>query len=283
MFDTYIINLENEINNYNKLKTQLENKHYKNIFRFDAIYGKKITNFKPYDKYLIPLFKYCAPFGVLGSGLSHYFILETAYKQYLNNKNKNKYVLVLEDDVIPIHDSDYIEKIISKLDNSIDVLILYTFKVLDKSKKSSKREIIIREPFTFGLPACAYIVNIKSIPKIIDTKLWYYYDSIHFNNPFKTNFTVAYYHKNLFETSDEESHNRSTSANNYLLFKIIDYICSLFGFDNYLFFTLFKVFRIPYINFEITLFDIIYAFTLFVLILTIYIIYKKRIQMKVSK
>ena len=276
MFDTYIINLKHEINNYYNLKVSLENKNYNNIFRFDAIYGKEITNFQPYDKYIMPLFKYCAPFSMIGSALSHHLVLKHIYEQYLNKQNKNQYVLVLEDDAIPHYNSDYIENIMTNLNDSIDMLMLYTFEILDKSKSLSYNEIIIKYPFTIGFSACAYIVNIKSIPKIIDKKLWSYFDAMHFNNPFRINFTLAYYHKNLFETSYVHSHTRITTGNNSILFKLINYICNLFGFEGLEFFLFFKVFRIPYVNYELTLLDIIYIYIIFIIFSTIYILYNKR-------
>ena len=41
MLDIFIINLQEEIEKYDKLKSLLNDKNYKSINRIDAIYGKK--------------------------------------------------------------------------------------------------------------------------------------------------------------------------------------------------------------------------------------------------
>ena len=294
MFDTYIINLEKEITNYIKLKKLLEDKNYKNIYRFNAIYGKNIKNINDHDAYTRFFFKYCIPYSVLGNGLSHYYTLDTIYKNRENKKNnnnnnnnnniiKNDYALILEDDVVPLCNYKKLNKIIKSLHKDVDILVLYRYDIINLYQKifgykSNNKKIIKRDPLVLGLPCCAYLVRIESIPKILKYKLWYYFDVLQFNNPLKMDTNVFYYHKNLFETSYEESHNLNTNYSNTLLYKLFENFCNKYNIGNLLFFFFFKIGKIPFINLEFTTFDIIYI-NVFIIIIIIakYIFYKLKI------
>ena len=84
MFETYVINLQNDINNFYTLKKELNLRGIQPK-RFNAIYGKNIKNLQKYNKYLSPYCKNFCPKSVIGCGLSHYILLEKIYLNYTKN------------------------------------------------------------------------------------------------------------------------------------------------------------------------------------------------------
>ena len=274
MIDTYIINLKEEINNFHIVKNKLKQKKFKKIFRFNAIYGKKIKNFKPYDKFLTSYFKYFGPFGAMGSALSHYKLLENIYNKTLKyNKSSllDKYVLILEDDVSPNYNYNRLENIVHNIPNDADVLILHSFEHFIKYKKTYKEEYILKNNLLLASPCCSYLVKIRSIPKFLSQKLYTYYDAQHFNFVFNNNKNVYIYKDQFFNTDYTISHNVKDNFLYTLYSKLINY----FELPDYLFWTLFKTFRIPFLNYELNTIEI--NFIGFILISIIIIKYRKYI------
>jgi glycosyltransferase involved in cell wall biosynthesis len=87
---TFIINLENQNDRFEKSKKQLENMNL-NIIRYDAIVGKNIINRNEYINYN-NISKYTH--GQFGCMLSHLQLILNFYLNY-----KNDYCLICEDDV----------------------------------------------------------------------------------------------------------------------------------------------------------------------------------------
>lgn len=270
MIDTYIINLQEEIQNYNNVKKLLLKKNFKNIHRFNAIYGKKIDNLDYYDKYLYKFFKYFGPYGAIGCALSHYILLETIYNNTLKHNDKNllnNYVLILEDDIIPNYDYKYLKKVIKNIPIDCDILILHSFEQFLFYKNKINQEYILKNKLMLASPCCSYLIKINSIPKFLSRKIWSYFDAMHFNiNFFYNNTNIYVYKKQLFDTNYNISHN----LKNNIIYNFINKILDYFNIPNILFFFLFKVFKIPILNYELNSIDII-IFTIIVIIIFIII------------
>jgi len=269
MIDTYIINLQEEIQNYNNVKNLLLKKNFKNIYRFNAIYGKKIDNLDYYDKYLYKFFKYLGPYGAIGSALSHYILLETIYNNTLKHNNKdllNNYVLILEDDIIPNYDYKYLKKVIKNIPIDCDILILHSFEQFLFYKNKINEEYILKNKLMLASPCCSYLIKINSIPKILSRKIWSYFDAMHFNiNFFYNNTNIYVYKKQLFDTNYNISHNLKNNIIYKLLNKIFDYL----NIPNILFFFLFKIFKIPILNYELNSIDSIILTNIVIIIFII--------------
>ena len=266
MLDVFIINLQEEIEKYDKLKSLLNDKNYKSINRFDAIYGKKIKDFSPYKKYFYPIIHNFFPYSALGCAISHYKTLETIYKIYSNKPKNNKsdeYALILEDDVIPIYNYEYISNIVNNIPDDTDILLVNTFEILQKKTKTS--EFIKKD--NFGIhPATAYLVKCSSIPKILNTKLFYYYDITTFN--YYKSLNIYIYKNDLFKTSFDESYNLDNLYTSSILYMLIEFICNLLNKSYIPFFLLFKGIRIPFINIELNGIQILYiCILIFIIIL----------------
>lgn len=269
MLDIFIINLKHEIEKYDKLESLLNDKNYKSINRIDAIYGKKIKDFSPYKKYFYPIVYRFFPNGALGSAISHYKTLETIYKKYIDKPKNNKideYALILEDDTIPLYDYDYIDNIINNIPNDTDILLVNTFEILQKKTTSE-----FTKKDKFGIhPATAYIVKCSSIPKILNNKLFYYYDLINFN--YYKSLNIYIYEKDLFKTSYDDSYNKENSYTSSILYIIIEKICNLLNLSYIPFFLLFKGIKIPFVNIELNGIQILYICIL-IFIVVLYLVY----------
>jgi GR25 family glycosyltransferase involved in LPS biosynthesis len=260
MIKIYIINLKSEYIKFNKLNTKLIDKGFTDINRFDAINGKNITNLEPYKKYMKWFFPYFAPYGLIGCGLSHFNLIDQIYNDYKDISGiSDKYFLILEDDVIPYCNHKIIDDIIKRMPSNTDILLLNTFDIF---KKNLIEEFNHKQSFCTD-PACAYLVRYSAIPIILEKKLWFHHDFITFNNYKLLN--IYKYNKNLFETEYNESHNINTNLYNNWFYKFFVYLCKIFKINNYAFFLLFKILRIPGTNYELSAFSIINFFIILIL------------------
>ena len=84
-YDTYIINLKQDTDKYERMQDRLDNLNIK-YTRFNAVYGKNIGN--EYNDLIInkPILPRCA----IGCSLSHYLVC----KQHFDN-DKNKIALII--------------------------------------------------------------------------------------------------------------------------------------------------------------------------------------------
>jgi len=113
-------------------------------------------------------------------------------------------------------------------------------------------------------PCCSYLIKINSIPKILTKKIWSYFDAMHFNiNFFYNNTTIYIYKKQLFDTNYNISHN----LKNNIIYNFIDKILDYFNIPNILFFLLFKILKIPILNYEFNSIDITIINTIIVIII----------------
>ncbi len=166
--NVYYINLNSSINRKNLIENNLS-KIFLKFKRFPAINGHNINNNIIYSLHKKKLLKYNLPIqkkGRLGTYLSHYYLLKSIF---LNENIKSK-ILIIEDDVII--PSDFMLKYnyyLKFCPTDFDILLVgHTDKLY-----GVKINKYILKPFNInnintnnGL--FAYIINVKSIPKILN-------------------------------------------------------------------------------------------------------------------
>jgi GR25 family glycosyltransferase involved in LPS biosynthesis len=250
MFDTYVINLQKDYDRYERLKYKLAEK---NIYckRFDAVYGKEIVDFKPYDKFISSYCKYFCPRGLVGCGLSHMILMDKIYTQ-----SDNKFSLILEDDVEPLFDDKkQIDNIINGLPDDCDIMMLHCMGQCEYKDRTR----IIKN--TKWIASCAaYLVRNSSIPKIIKNKLITHIDlQIYSNQSINTYIWI----KPLFETDNSHSYNKDSYTNNIISNISIPTIDGMSVGDM----VSFKIFRLPFIGIELS------GIGILIICIIIYIIY----------
>ena len=246
MFNTYVINLEQDKLKYEKIKQNLNDN---NIVpkRFNAIYGKNVKS--EYDGHLTHYCKYTCPKSVIGCGLSHILL-----SKHLLNNDTNEYALVLEDDAIVNHNNikDKINNIVNHSPKNWEIIILYCqgyCKYYDK-KNLVKDDKFIKT--TYQGSFAAYLINKKGQEKLSKIKLNGHIDNqILFSNKINS----YSFSKKIFKTDESESGNRK--KNYGLLKNYYDKVYSTLDGEKVMthqpsFFLQYKAFRIPIIDFEIT-------------------------------
>jgi len=263
MFNTYVINLDEDIDRFNKLKANFK-KLYIHAERFKAINGKKIKDYNKYDKYLSNYSKYFSPKFIIGCGLSHYILLDTIYKKYKNGK-ENEYSLILEDDVIiNIKNREQIEDIIKNIDKDIDILLLFCQGFCNYEKNMKNKYI---KTNLFSVSAAAYLVRNDRIPKILKEKLYFHIDLQRCRNK---DLNIKIYKDKLFVVNNNNSYN----SGKYKNCKIDNYITKIFKLENIKMSMVLKsvMFRIPGLDWELRIYHIHIIFYILLLI-SIYVIY----------
>ena len=125
---------------------------------------------------------------------------------------------------------------------------MHSFEQFLFYKNKFKQDYILKNKLFLASPCCSYLIKISSIPKIINKKLWTYYDAQHFNYNFFDNDTNIYlYKKQIFNTNYNISHNLKFN----FIYDFFDKIFNYFNIPNIFFWTLFKMFRIPILNYEL--------------------------------
>lgn len=273
-FNTYVINLKKDYNNFLRIKRDMA-KTGIDVIRYDAVYGKEITDFDQYDKYLSTYCKYFCPKGALGCGLSHYTLLDKIHRGLLPGTN-NKYTLILEDDVYPLfNNKTTIIDIINSAPADADAILLHCngYCLYDKTDNMRYRR---PESLVLGSNA-AYLVKNTAIPKLLNHKLYFHVDMQWWTT---IHDTVYIYHKPLFYTDDSiSSINNSDYINNKdpLLYLLDNYYPSSDIHNTNISRTLtYPIFRIPIINIEVKTIDFIYAIVITLVMLLIYCMYVKK-------
>ena len=261
MFNTYVINLEKDVQKFNSIKEKYKNVDI-DIIRFNAIYGKHIKD--EYDNYITKTCKYTCPYSAIGCGLSHILLSE-----YLYNNDKNEYALVIEDDSFPKIKNlkNKIKEVVDKAPKDWEYIMLYC-QGLCNSKKKYDRNMFFR-----GSTA-AYLINKKGQKKLKNLKLKDHIDLQIYKN---SNIKVYKFNKNLFYTDESVSYNRVN--NNYKILDLYD------KYYNYLklnetkiltnepsFFINFKSCKIPFLNIELSHFIVSHLIMLVILICIIFFI-----------
>lgn len=191
-FTTYVINLRQERNKFRDLSDALAARGFREPRLFDAVYGRTVPDFSAYSHILTRGFQCFGPYGALGSGISHYQALERGYRECTS-----KYVLVLEDDAVPMCDAGKFADLVRRAPSDTDILLVHT--------REEPLPGIYLAP-TGVPPACAYLVRRGAIPRILAHKLWMYFDllTFRFNVPGLKIYRTG---TDLFSTSYDHSHN----------------------------------------------------------------------------
>ena len=269
MFETYVINLKKDIKNFYELEKKLIPK---GIYpeRFDAVYGKEIKNFDPYNRHITNFCKIFCPRGLIGCGLSHYLLLEQIYNQYQLKTNSSEFSLVLEDDATPLFkNKKTIEAIIKKMPKDCDILLLFC----QGQCYNNSEKYIKHKSEAIGSTA-AYLIRNSSIPKFLSKKLYTHVDMQWYGSD--SNNVYVYNDKNLFSVDNSTSYNLDGKDKKNIIMSTLDKYIEL---DNFTFSQSlsYKVFRIPIIGIELTTYDIIVGL-IFIIIVVILFIYKDRIR-----
>lgn len=262
MCNVYIINLKHENDKYENIIINLKYKKFDNLNRIDAVDGKKILDFTQYKELFVPYVYHFMPYGAIGGCISHYKTIETIYKKYVKKKEKtlnDEYALILEDDAIPLYEYSYIEDLLKNIPKDADIILLNRFEILQQKKYDS---FFVKKTNNSAHPATSYIVKCKTIPKILNKKLFYYFDYTTFNCYKSLN--IYFTNKDIFKTTFDKSNNLKQREKYDGLYILFETISKFLNIPNMSFFLSFKAIRIPILNIELNGLNIIYIIILFV-------------------
>ena len=259
MFETYVINLKQDVQRYVKLEKEMKKRGILTI-RYDAIYGKNIKDFTPYDKHISTYCKYFCPKSLVGCGLSHYLLLEKVYDNYRRYRN-TEYTLILEDDVTPLFNNvQTIENIIiDDYPTDCDILLLFCQGICGYD--NSDKRVIKNENGLIGSMA-AYVIRNSSIPKFLVDPLIFHVDAQWYQNK---NIITYVYNRKIFTVDNSYSYNMVVPSKNNIFYNNFD---KLWKLDNL---TLtealsYKIFRFPIVGAEVTALDILkWAIVIFII------------------
>ena len=173
---SYVINLDKNIEKYSEIKTKFKTLNITNIQRFSAIYGKdldekyidNITN--PYVQYIIHHGRFTdsdiGSYGAIGCYISHVKLWE----MLLNVKQNQDMFLVLEDDAIPLEKytifdiNNFINEVIENTKNWDIIYLGYAKRPRDNDIEITKNVYKID---SMVFQTHAYIINKKGITKLL--------------------------------------------------------------------------------------------------------------------
>jgi glycosyl transferase family 25 len=163
--NTFVINMDKSITRLKTIKKNL-NKLKIQFTRFSAIDGKNLPNNILYDETTTLCRTILCNKETVGCALSHKYL----WKQLLNDKNNDYYIILEDDAVISKESSKIIKKLISKINEyNIDFLNLNAY---DLNIIKITPEFRIGD-YDFGKPSIpfgfsAYIITKKGAKKILD-------------------------------------------------------------------------------------------------------------------
>lgn len=200
---TYIINLKHRTDRWANINNDFKDTVVMdNVCRWDAVYGKELTDDKIKSVTTYKGYHCCSP-SMIGCWLSHY----TLWKHIVDNKETD--VLVLEDDAYPVYKgsefnnklAEFWQEVSLNFASDVDMIYFGCFGSCDNSvvqknffqlyggkenKKISRH--IVRPGFPLG--AHAYMLSYKGAQKLIDSnkfnKVDYHIDH-HLANYFASN------------------------------------------------------------------------------------------------
>lgn len=269
---TFVINLDDYIENYNKQLPYLENIGL-NIERFSGLNALKYQHLKPeYKEYISKFALYFQPLSIIGCALSHILCSKYILDNYINNYD---YFLIMEDDVFPIYNQNDFYNLLNKnlneiriLDKDWDIIQLHSDALFPNYETYNTHYIC-------GSTA-GYLISKTGIEKTLKLKIYSHADFIQQNFLKFNKYRVR---SNLFYTNEKNSLNRVKqqvySFYNISLYsktKFIEFINNylisipLRGEKSYGNFLEFKIIRLPYFCKEYTANEVIdYLFVLFLL------------------
>ena len=193
MIDAYVINLDRQIENYQKVENAMNELGGFNVQRVSAIDGKRGDHLPYLDSETTWFCKNTCPDSVIAIALSHKKVAQLIQDSGVD------YALVLEDDTFPIKDNfhEKLQRTLAKVPNDWDIINLYCQGGCPTNS--------INTMYTTGSTA-AILVSSRGAKKIIDLKINNHIDV-------QTNFSLNKYKSfdNLFEVDETDSTNRSSS------------------------------------------------------------------------
>ena len=261
-YDTYIINLKQDTDKYERMQDRLDNLNIK-YTRFNAVYGKNIGN--EYNDLIInkPILPRCA----IGCSLSHYLVC----KQHFDNDN-NKIALILEDDAVPLFkNKKVIDKIIEDAPKDWEIILLYTQGVTNYKDNTW-------ECTNISGSAIAYLINYNGFKKRYDD-----YKVKHLPDLERCFVNCNIYKTPTMYFKPEFSESSTSSENKKILTPLYSFLDNLYydeletditGFSGSMA-GCYKLIRIPYLEYEFDFLEILFTIIIFFSLLAILLSKKK--------
>ena len=261
-YDTYIINLKQDTDKYERMQDRLDNLNIK-YTRFNAVYGKNIGN--EYNDLIInkPILPRCA----IGCSLSHYLVC----KQHFDN-DKNKIALILEDDAVPMFkNKNVIDKIIEDAPKDWEIILLYTQGVTNYKDNTW-------ECTNISGSAIAYLINYNGFKKRYDD-----YKVKHLPDLERCFVNCNIYKTPTMYFKPEFSESSTSSENKKILTPLYSFLDNLYydeletditGFSGSMA-GRYKLIRIPYLEYELDFLEILFTIIIFFSLLAIVLSKKK--------
>uniref|UniRef100_A0A6C0H444 Glycosyl transferase family 25 domain-containing protein n=1 Tax=viral metagenome TaxID=1070528 RepID=A0A6C0H444_9ZZZZ len=274
---TYVINLDDYINNYNKQLPYLLDLGLI-VERFSGINALKNEHLKTeYQQYISSYAKNFAPKSVIGCALSHILCCADIKSNYSKKINDPiPFFLIMEDDAFPLYNKEEFYEHLNKslyeiqlLDSNWDIIQLHSDCIIP-TKDTYNTHIACGS-------AAAYLISINGIHKTLTSKIYSHLDFIQHNfityNKYRTK-------ENLFYTNEKTSLNRIQvkSKLNYKYYSLLlkskfcellnkyTHIIPLRGEKSYSDFFEFKFVREPLFEKEFTVNDLLdYLLTFIIL------------------
>ena len=253
-YDTYIINLKQDTDKYERMQHRLDNLNIK-YTRFNAVYGKHIGN--EYDHLIIN--KPILPRSAIGCSLSHYLVC----KQHFDN-DKTKIALILEDDAVPMFkNKNVIDNIIEDAPKDWEIILLYTQGVTNYKDNTW-------ECTSISGSAIAYLINYNGFKKRYDN-----YKVKHLPDLERCFVDCNIYKTPVMYFKPEFSESSTSSKNKNFLTPLYDELeTDITGFSGSMA-GCYKLIRIPYIEYEFDFLEILFTIIIFFSLLTIVLSKKK--------
>jgi GR25 family glycosyltransferase involved in LPS biosynthesis len=284
---TFVINLDNYRENYDKQLPYLENIGLQ-IERFSAINAIKDDHLKEQFRPFITEFAIkFTPKSVIGCALSHILCCKHIYNEFIDLDNVceiknesrgliNKYFLIMEDDAFPLYSREDFYKLLNKnlweinlLDKNWDIIQLHSDAFFPTEKT------YITHFFTGS--TAAYLISYRGLKKMSQEKVKSHLD---FETQNFIKFNKYRVKNNLFYTNEKTSLNRVISKDNISFYKLSLYAKTqiielinkvlislpLRGEKTYANFLEFKIVKFPYLKKEYTaneVLDYLFGFYLF--------------------
>lgn len=254
VFNTYVINLDQDKKKWKDIKTRLSKVDIKPI-RFKAIYGKNVK--RDNCKNLTGACKLFTPDSVTGIGLSHIYLNKHIYEN-----DPYDFSVILEDDATPLFkDKKEIENVIKNAPKDWEFISLYCNGICHYDDPNDWM-------VTLNGSFVSYIVNKKGSKKISELKL-----INHIDMQISTeNIKVYKYPKKMFMSPDDDNNLTTTNRSEIIGSKFFDSIPNVGNLgckhSHYLGYNLF---RIPGINKNLS---ILTCYLIISSILSIYFIQK---------
>ena len=244
MTDAYVINLDRQIENYQRVADAMDDLGGFNVQRVSAVDGKRGEHLGQSETTW--LCKETCPDSVIAIALSHKRVAKMILDSGVD------YALVLEDDAIPIKDGfhEKLQRTLAEVPDDWDIINLYCQGVCPKDSIHMSLG---------GGSTVAILVSRSGARKIVDMKIKTHID-------LQTNFGLRKYKSrhNLFETDESDSTNRATTLTPSASVKqfmmpnehTIQYkLVKLFGFewivDDFLNFLLYLIALIFFVIFKV--------------------------------